>query len=146
MSGRRPSRIGLLLLAIAFAGSAAASAAAARPDAGRFHCIARITRYRFQPDTVAEQGQTSLRIEVTNCTDSELAVTLTQFGAEPSPCPVIDPVSRSVRLSPVGTDREAESLTAASCAGDEQMTLRVTGPSGQRFAERTAHLTVTPPG
>ena len=146
MSGRRPSRIGLLLLVIAFAGPAAASAAMARPDAGEFHCIARITRYRFHPDTVAEQGQTSLRIEITNCTDSELIVTLTQFGAEPSPCPVIDPVGRSVRLSPVGTDREAESITAASCAGDEQMTLRVARPGGQRLAERTAHLTVTPPG
>jgi hypothetical protein len=146
MTGRRPSRIGLLLLVIAFAGPAAASAATARPDVGGFHCIARITRYRFHPDTVAEQGQTSLRIEVTNCTDSELAVTLTQFGAEPSPCPVIDPVSRPVRLSPVGTEREAEPLTAASCAGDEQMTLRVTGRGGQRLAERTAHLTVTPPG
>jgi hypothetical protein len=143
MSGRGHSRIRLLLLVVAVAGPVALAPGAARAGAGGSTCIVRITRYHFDPDTVPEEGQTSLRTRIANCTDRAITVTLTQFGAEPSPCPVIDPVGRSVQLSPAGTYRDTQGIIAASCPGDEHMTLRVTGPGGRRLAERTAHLTVT---
>jgi metal-sulfur cluster biosynthetic enzyme len=68
------------------------------------------------------------------------------FLATSPRCPVIDPVSRSARLSPVGTYADTQTITAATCPGDEYLRLQVTGPAGHLLARRTAHLTVTPPG
>jgi hypothetical protein len=126
-------------------GVAMSSSGMARAAGRGSHCVVRIAQYRFHPATVTEGQHTVLRTVVRNCTDDALTVTLTQFGTEPSPCPVIDPVSRSVTLSPVGTYSNDAPMTAPPCAGDERMTVRVTGPAGHQLAERTAHLTVTPP-
>jgi hypothetical protein len=145
MSRNAPSGLSLLLFALVVAGVGATSTVTAAADGLGTHCIVRIDRFAFRPDTVPEGGQTVLGTVVENCTDDAITVTLTQFGTEPSPCPVIDPVSRSVTLSPVGTFAMRTAITGPSCAGIEYMTLRVTGPGGQRLAEHTAHLTVTAP-
>src|SRR6266536_1139629 len=115
MSRKVPSGLSLLVLALVISGVGASTTGTAGAKRLGTHCIVRIDRFAFRPATVLEGGRTVLGTEVENCTDDAITVTLTQFGTEPSPCPVIDPVSQSVTLSPVGTFARRTATTAPSC-------------------------------
>jgi len=128
------------VVALVFAAGAVHPPGARGSAAG---CLVRISRFAFRPSTVAEGDPTTLRLSIRNCTDGRLRVTLTQFGTEPPPCPVLDPVSSTVTLHPEGRYRRRTAMTAPPCPGIEKITLRVTGPKGRKLDERTARLRVT---
>lgn len=101
--------------------------AAAAPAGSR--CIARITRFAFSPSTAPAGSNVTLDLEVQNCSRRTQTLTLTRFGAEPRGCPVIDPITKGVRLKPRATYRESTPMTAPPCKGTERMSERVSKAS-----------------
>ena len=71
----------------------------------------------------------TLDLEVQNCSRRTQTLTLTRFGTEPRGCPVIDPITKGVRLKPRATYRESTPLTAPPCEGTERMSERVSKAS-----------------
>jgi hypothetical protein len=107
-------------------------------------CAVRITTFAFHPSHVQAGGQTSIRLTVFNCSRRQRAVTLTRYGTEPPPCPVIDPVAVPLFLDPLQKlSVDQRNVSAPICTGQEHITARITGSDGALLSERHASLIVT---
>jgi hypothetical protein len=107
-------------------------------------CVVQITTFAFHPSHAQAGGQTSIRLTVFNCSRRQRAVTLTRYGTEPPPCPVIDPVAVPLLLNPLQTiSLDQTNVSAPSCTGQEDITARITGSDGTLLSERHARLIVT---
>jgi hypothetical protein len=134
------------LLGVAAVPVAAPVAAAPTPAHSPERCIVEITRFDFRPDVVPPGGGTTLHFSAQNCTDRRREVTLTQYGQEPRPCPVLDPVSRPLSFGPDQTRSSVTPETAARCQGTETMTMQITDRHGRLLAKATAALRIVLPG
>jgi hypothetical protein len=135
---RAASAVVLVALAVLLAPGAATAASSAGA------CVVRVGTYRFDPASAPEGSSTTLRTTVVNCTGVARHVSLTQYGTEPSGCPVLDPVSRRLDLAPHQRVSSDSRWTAPSCAGKLRLHLRVTGSGGSELDHATAVLRVTP--
>jgi hypothetical protein len=81
-----------------------------------------------------------------NCTDRSLDITVTEFGKQIPPCPVLDPIGRSATLQPYGRYAPPPlRMIAPACNGVEVMVVRLADSHGRVLAHRTATLRITTP-
>jgi hypothetical protein len=108
-------------------------------------CVVKIVDYVFHPPQVVVNGGTTvLALEVANCTQQAQQVAITESGAEPPGCPVLDPVARHVTIAAGAAYRHSLRMSDPSCTGLEHMSASVTGATGSVLASRSAYLTVIP--
>jgi len=134
----------LLSAVVVLAASATwAGAAQARANGA---CVVKITRFGWEPSTVHGGDRTKLVLGVRNCTDRPLDITVTEFGKQIPPCPVLDPIGSSATLQPAGRYRPPPlRMIAPACTGVEVMVVRLADSHGRVLAHRTATLQITTP-
>ena len=114
----------LLSTVVVLAASATlAGAAQARVNGA---CIVKITRIGWEPSTVHGGDRTKLVLGARNCTDRPVGITVTEFGKQIPPCPVLDPIGSSATLQPYGRYRPPPlRMIAPACNGVEVMVVRL---------------------
>lgn len=141
------------LLAVAAIAVGAGPAAAAPTPVCTGTSVVTITGLAFNPDTVVAGQPSTATLAVANCTAQTQQVTATWLGrfvgadpGVPPGCPVMDPLPRSMTLSPYSQVFQSVGyVTFAGCTASAlQLTVRLSGPSGT-LATRTATLAILHP-
>jgi hypothetical protein len=108
-------------------------------------CVVKITRFEWVPPRVHPGGRTRLWLTAWNCTQQALELTVTEYGEQIPPCPVIDPVGSQVVLDPMGRYAPPPfRMVAPPCNGVETMVVEFTDSEGTLLAKRTATVRITP--
>jgi hypothetical protein len=96
------------------------------------------------PQVVVASGTTTLELEITDCTEQSQQIAITESGAEPPGCPVIDPIAWQVTIAAGAIYRHSLAIAAPSCTGLEHVLASVSSGTGTVLASRSAYLTVIP--
>jgi hypothetical protein len=108
-------------------------------------CVVKITRFEWVPQRVHPGGRTRLWLTAWNCTRQTVELTVTEFGEQIPPCPVIDPIGSQVVLDPMGRYAPPPfRMVAPACDGVETMVVQFTDSQGTLLAKRTATVRIAP--